>query len=287
MERLSKSEIIFKIIAYTLVGIFALLALYPIVYAFSVSISGRGVYEAGKIVLWPEDITLAAYQNVIIDKDFWVSYTNTLFYTVFGTIWSMAISLTGAYALSKDKLIGKRKWNFLLVFTMWFTAGMIPLYLNYKELNVDNRWGMIIAFGIQAYNIILLRNQFSSVPTEIEEAAIVDGASEFQVFGKIYCPMSSATVATVTLFYAISRWNGYYWASLLVTSGEEIPLQVYLRQKIEEFNALADTGQVNLPYAMDSFVYAIILCSIIPVLVIYPYIQKYFAKGVNLGGVKG
>ena len=170
---------------------------------------------------------------------------------------------------------------------MWFTAGMIPLYLNYKELNVDNRWGMIIAFGIQAYNIILLRNQFSSVPTEIEEAAIVDGASEFQVFGKIYCPMSSATVATVTLFYAISRWNGYYWASLLVTSGEEIPLQVYLRQKIEEFNALADTGQVNLPYAMDSFVYAIILCSIIPVLVIYPYIQKYFAKGVNLGGVKG
>ena len=99
--------------------------------------------------------------------------------------------------------------------------------------------------------------------------------------------MSSATVATVTLFYAISRWNGYYWAARLVDNSEELPLQVYLRQQIEEFQSLQDTGQVNLPYAMDSLVYAIIICSIIPVLVIYPYIQKYFAKGVNLGGVKG
>lgn len=287
MERLSKSEIIFKVLAYTLVGIFALLALYPIVYAFSVSISGRAVYEAGQIVLWPEDITLAAYQNILFDKDFWISYTNTLFYTVFGTIWSLLISLTGAYALAKNNLIGKRKWNFLLVFTMWFSAGMVPLYLNYTQLHVDNRWGMVIAFGVQAYNIILLRNQFSSIPTEIEEAAIVDGANEFKVFSKIYVPMSSATVATVTLFYAISRWNGYYWASLLVDNQEELPLQVYLRQQIEEFQSLADTGQVDLPYAMDSFVYAIIICSIIPVLVIYPYIQKYFARGVNLGGVKG
>ncbi len=287
MERLSKSEIIFKVISYTLVAIFSLMALYPIVYAFSVSISGKGVYEAGQIVLWPKDVTFLAYKEIIIDKDFWIAYTNTLFYTVFGTAWSMAISLTGAYALSKDKLIGKRKWNFLLVFTMWFTAGMIPLYLNYKELHVDNRWGMIIAFGIQAYNIILLRNQFSTIPSEIEEAAIVDGANEFQVFGKIYVPMSSATVATVTLFYAISRWNGYYWANLLVNNGEEQPLQVYLRRQIENFQQMADTGQVDLPYAMDSLLYAIIVCSIIPVLVIYPYIQKYFAKGVNLGGVKG
>ncbi len=287
MERLSKSEIIFKVLAYTLVGIFALLALYPIVYAFSVSISGKAVFEAGQIVLLPKDITLAAYAAVITDKQFWIAYTNTLFYTVFGTVWSLLISLTGAYALSKDKLLGKRKWNFLLVFTMWFSAGMVPLYLNYTQLHVDNRWGMIIAFGVQAYNIILLRNQFSSVPTEIEEAAIVDGASEFQVFRKIYIPMSSATVATVTLFYAISRWNGYYWAARLVDNSEELPLQVYLRQQIEEFQSLQDTGQVNLPYAMDSLVYAIIICSIIPVLVIYPYIQKYFAKGVNLGGVKG
>lgn len=287
MERLSKSEIVFKVISYTLIAIFSLMALYPIVYAISVSISGKAIYEAGKIVLLPKDVTLMAYSVIIFDKDFWIAYTNTLFYTVFGTAWSMIISLTGAYALSKDKLIGKRKWNFLLVFTMWFSAGMIPLYLNYKGLHVDNRWGIIVAFGIQAYNIILLRNQFSTIPTEIEEAAIVDGANEFQVFGKIYVPMSSATVATVTLFYAIGRWNGYYWANLLVNNGEEQPLQVYLRRQIENFQQMADTGVTELPYAMDSLLYAIIICSIIPVLVIYPYIQKYFAKGVNLGGVKG
>ncbi len=287
MGRLSKSEIVFKVLAYTLVGIFALMALYPIVYALSVSISGRSAYETGQIVLLPKDITFAAYEYIVFDKDFWISYTNTLFYTVFGTAWSLFISLTGAYALSKVKLVGRRKWNFLLVFTMWFSAGMIPLYLNYKALHVDNRWGMIIAFGVQAYNVILLRNQFETIPTEIEEAAIVDGANEFQVFSKVYVPMSSATVATVTLFYAISRWNGYYWANLLVNNGEELPLQVYLRSQIEHFQALVDTGQTSLPYAVDSLIYAIIICSIIPVLIIYPYIQKYFAKGVNLGGVKG
>lgn len=289
-ERMSASEIIFKIIAYVFVGLFALMALYPLVYAFSVSISGRGTYESGAIVLFPHfnDITFDAYQTILTDKGFWIAYTNTLFYTVFGTAWSMLISLTGAYALSKSKLMGKRKWNFLLVFTMWFSAGMIPLYLNYKEMGVDNKWGMVIGFGVQAYNIILLRNQFSSIPSDIEEASIVDGANEFQVFSKIYIPMSGATIATVTLFYAISRWNGYYWSRMLLKSANEQPLQVHLRQKIEEFQKIYDElPPDNLTFAADSLVYAIIICSIIPVLVIYPYIQKYFARGVNLGGVKG
>ena len=287
MERLNRGEIIFKVIAYLLTTCLAIVALYPIIYAFSASISGKVAYESGMVTLFPVDIQFDTYKKLYNDNSFWVAYSNTIFYTLFGTVWSMFISSIGAYALSKRRLLFRRQFNFIIVFTMWFSAGMVPLYLNYTQLHVDNRWGMIIAFGVQAYNIILLRNQFSSVPTEIEEAAIVDGASEFQVFKKIYCPMSSATVATVTLFYAISRWNGYYWASMLVENNEEMPLQVYLRQQIENFQSLADTGQVDLPYAMDSFVYAIIICSIIPVLVIYPYIQKYFAKGVNLGGVKG
>lgn len=289
-ERMSVSEIVFKILAYVFIGLFALMALYPLVYAFSVSISGKGTYESGAIVLFPnfDDLTFNAYKSVFLDKGFWIAYTNTLFYTVLGTAWSMIISLTGAYALSKNKLMGKRKWNFLLVFTMWFSAGMIPLYLNYKELGVDNKWGMVFGFGIQAYNIILLRNQFSSVPTEIEEASFVDGANEFQVFSRIYLPMSGATIATVTLFYAIGRWNGYYWSRMLLKSANEQPLQVYLRQQIEEFQKLYDElPPAGLDFAADSLVYAIIICSIIPVLVIYPYIQKYFARGVNLGGVKG
>ena len=287
MERLDRSEKIFKVFAYTMVIIFALMALYPIIYAFSVSISGKVAYESGEIVLLPKDITFQAYDMVLHNKGFWISYTNTLFYTVLGTAWSMAISLTGAYALQKSKLLFRRQWNFLLVFTMWFSAGMIPLFLNYKNMGVDNRWGLVIAFGVQAYNIILLRNYFSSIPKEIEEAAIVDGANEFQLFGKVYIPRSTASIATVTLFYAISRWNGYYWARMLLADPYEQPLQVYLRQLIENYQKLYDESPVNLPYAADSLAYAIIICSIIPVLVVYPYIQKYFAKGVNMGGVKG
>lgn len=287
MERLNKSEKIFKIFSYIVVILFALLALYPVVYAFSVSISGKVAYESGQIVLLPKDVTLQAYYMILHNKGFWISYTNTLFYTVLGTAWSMFVSLTGAYVLQSSKLLFKRQWNFLLVFTMWFNAGMIPHYLNYMDMHVNNRWGMVFAFGVQAYNIILLRNYFSSILKEIVEAAIMDGANEFQVFGKIFIPMSKASIATVTLFYAISRWNGYYWSRMLLTDPYEQPLQVYLRQLIENYQKLYDESPVNLKYSADSLAYAIIICSIIPVLVIYPYIQKYFTKGVNMGGVKG
>ena len=188
MERLNRSEKIFKVFSYTMVIIFALLALYPVLYAFSVSISGKVAYESGQIVLLPKEVTFQAYDMVLHNKGFWIAYTNTLFYTVLGTAWSMVISITGAYALQKTKLMFRRQWNFLLVFTMWFSAGMIPMYLNYKTMHVDNRWGMIIAFGVQAYNIILLRNYFSSIPKEIEEAAIMDGANEFQMLERSTYP---------------------------------------------------------------------------------------------------
>ena len=136
MDLLNRSEKIFKVCAYLLVIAFAAVTLYPIVYAFSVSISGRVAYESGSIVLLPKDVTLQAYDMVLHSKGFWIAYANTLFYTVVGTAWSMFISLTGAYALQKKKLKFRRQWNFLLVFTMWFSAGMIPLYLNYKSMNV-------------------------------------------------------------------------------------------------------------------------------------------------------
>lgn len=287
MELLNRSEKAFKVFSYILVIVFAAITLYPVVYAFSVSISGKLAYESGQITLLPKDVNFQAYDIVLHSKGFWIAYANTLFYTVLGTAWSMLISLAGAYALQKRKLLFRRQWNFLLVFTMWFSAGMIPQYLNYRSMHVDNRWGMIIAFGVQAYNIILLRNYFSGIPKEIEEAAVMDGANEFQVFYRVYVPMSKASIATVTLFYAINRWNGYYWSRLLLNDTYQQPLQVFLRQQIENYQKLYEESPVVLPYAADSLAYAIIICSIIPVLVIYPYIQKYFTKGVNMGGVKG
>lgn len=285
MKRFSKSEIVFKVISYTIVLIFALITLYPVIYTFSASISGKSPFEAGKVVLFPKDVTFEVYKLLYRENQFWVSYVNTLFYTVFGTIWSMLISITGAYALSKKKLLFRKQFNFIVVFTMWFSAGMIPLYLNYTSMGVANKYGIIIAFGIQAYNIILLRNYFESVPKEIEEAAEIDGASEFTILRKIYLPMSKAALATVTLFYATARWNGYFWSMVLLKNPTEMPVQVYIKERIKQFTNLIEQGG-SLTYSPDSYIYAIIVCSIIPVLIIYPFIQKYFAKGVSLGGVK-
>jgi putative aldouronate transport system permease protein len=287
MKRTTRSEFIFQIISYVLVGIFAIMALYPIVYAFSASVSGRLEYESGQVILLPKNLNFQVYSLIYYDKAFWISYINTLFYTFFGTIWSMIISTLGAYALSKKRLLFRKQLNFLLVFTMWFNAGMIPHYLNYIGMGVDNRWGIIVAFGVQAFNIILLRNYFEAVPKEIEEASIIDGANEFQVFYRVYLPMSKAALATVTLFYATSRWNGYFWARILLTNTMELPIQVYMRTLVENYQAMFDDMPLNIPYAADSYVYAILVCSIIPILIIYPYIQQYFVKGVNVGGVKG
>ncbi len=286
MERLNRSERIFKVVSYVLIGAFGIMALYPVIYAFSASVSGKVAYESGKVVLLPINTNFTVYKLLYRDKGFWISYINTLFYTLFGTAWSMLISIAGAYALSKKRLLFRRQLNFLVVFTMWFNAGMIPTYLNYTSMGVANRWGIIVAFGIQAYNIILLRNYFEGVPKEIEEAAKVDGVNEFQLLTQIYVPMSKASIATVTLFYATSRWNGYFWSRLLLTNPMDLPVQVYMRILVENYQSMFDSMPIDLPYAADSYVYAILVCSIIPILLIYPHIQKYFAKGVNMGGVK-
>ena len=286
MIRLSKSELIFKIVTVLLVTIFSLLAFYPVIYSFSASISGKIAYEAGEVILFPKDVSFQVYELIYYDKSLWISFINTLFYTIFGTAWSIMISALGAYALSKRRLLFRRQFNFLVVFTMWFNAGMVPLYLNYVNMGVDNRWGIIVAFGVQGFNIILLRSFFEAIPKEIEEAATIDGANEFELLTKIFIPMSKAAIATVTLFYATSRWNSYFWSRILLNDPRELPLQVYMRILIENYQSMFDDMPIDLPYASDSYIFAVLVVSIIPVLIIYPYIQRYFARGVNLGGVK-
>lgn len=291
MERLNRGEIIFKIIAYLLTTCLAIVALYPIIYAFSASISGKVAYESGMVTLLPVDIQFDTYKKLYNDNSFWVAYSNTVFYTLFGTLWSMFISSIGAYALSKRRLLFRRQFNFIIVFTMWFSAGIIPTYLNYtnvfKVFGLSSKWGMIFAFGATAYNVILLRSYFETVPSEIEEAARIDGANEVQIFTKIYLPMSKSAIATVTLFYATARWNGYFWNMMLVKDQIDSPLQVYMRTLIDGYEDLVNSMPSNITFAPQSYVYAILICSIIPILIIYPYIQKYFEKGVTIGGVKG
>ncbi len=293
-RKLEISELIFKILSYTLLTVFALCCLYPFVYAVSAALSGRTAVEYGQVVLLPKDIQFAAFARMFNNNMFWNAYSNTLFLTLYGTIWSMIVAILGAYALSKRRLLFRKFFNFFLVFTMWFSAGIVPQYLNYIATGkvfdavgiTDDKWLVVIAMGMAAMNIILLRNAFEGVPSEIEEAAIVDGATEFQVLRKVYIPMSKSTIATVALFFAISRWNGYFWARQMISNSNEHPLQVFIRLRLEEFRDPEFIAGWNEVYASDSVIYALIVCSIIPILIIYPFIQKYFAKGVNVGGVK-
>ena len=293
-RKLEISELIFKIISYTLLTVFALCCLYPFVYAVSASISGRAAVDYGEVVLFPKDIQFDAFKRMFNDNIFWNSYSNTLFLTLYGTIWAMGVSILGAYALSNKRLLFRKTFNFFLVFTMWFSAGIVPQYLNYLATKavfnsvgiMDDKWLVVIAMGMAAMNIILLRNAFEGVPSEIEEAAIVDGATEFQVLSKVYIPMSKSTIATVALFFAISRWNGYFWARQMISNTNEHPLQVFIRLKLEQYTDPEQMAGWNEIYSSDSVIYALIVCSIIPILIIYPFIQKYFAKGTNVGGVK-
>ena len=293
-RKLEISELIFKILSYLLLTIFALMCLYPFVYAVSASMSGRHAVEYSEVILFPKDVQFEAFSSMFQNNMFWNSYSNTLFLTLYGTIWSLGISIFGAYALSKKRLLFRKTFNFFLVFTMWFSAGIIPQYLNYLDTQkvfqsigiMDDKWLVVIAMGMAAMNIILLRNAFEGVPSEIEEAAIVDGASEFQVLSKVYIPMSKSTIATVALFFAISRWNGYFWARQMISNQNEHPLQVFIRLQLEMYTDPDQMTGWNRVYAPDSMIYALIVCSIIPILIIYPFIPKYFAKGANAGGVK-
>ena len=293
-RKLETSELIFKVISYTLLCIFSLACLYPFVYAISASISGADAVDYGRVVLFPKDVQFEAFARMFNDNMFWNSYSNTLFLTFYGTIWALFVAILGAYALSKKRLLFRRFFNFFLVFTMLFSAGIVPQYLNYldtqdvfKTIGInDDKWLVVIAMGMAAMNIILLRNAFEGVPSEIEEAAVVDGATEFQVLSKVYIPMSKSTIATVALFFAISRWNGYFWARQMIQNMNEHPLQVFIRLKLEYFTDPDAMAGWNEIYSPDSVIYALIVCSIVPILIIYPFIQKYFAKGVNAGGVK-
>ena len=264
-RKLEISELIFKILSYLFLTVFAVCCLYPFLYAISAAISGREAVEYGEIILFPKDVQFEAFKVMFNNNLFWNAYSNTLFITFYGTLWAMGVAILGAYALSKKRLMFRKGFNFFLVFTMWFSAGIIPQYRNYlntqdvfQSIGIsDDKWLVVIAMGMAAMNIILLRNAFEGVPSEIEEAAIVDGATEMQVLTQVYIPMSKSTIATVALFFALSRWNGYFWARQMISNLNEHPLQVFIRLKLEEFQDPDIMTGWNEAYAADSVIFAL------------------------------
>jgi len=287
----STGEKVFDFVVVILLTLVGIICVYPLLYVLACSISYGPAVDAGKVFLIPEAPNLESYKQVLSDRQFWVDYGNTLFYTFFGTLFSMLVSIPAAYALSKKYRFKARKTiNLLLSLTMWFNPGFIPKYLNYASLGaLNNRWMIVVSFGVRAFYIILLRNFFESVPKEIEESATLDGASDFSILTFIYLPLSKAAIATVCLYYAISRWNGYFWSSVLLSDLDKIPLQVYIKQKVIDQSLVSEYASMiaGQNYSYNTLIYALVICSIIPMLILYPFIQKYFVKGIMAGGVKG
>ncbi len=287
--KLSRTEKIFSVFNYILLALIGFITVYPLIYVFSASISSPEAIISGKVLLLPKELTFDAYQKILDNKSIWIGYANSIFYTLAGTLVNIVFTVSAAYPLSKKRLPGLKGWTIFFLLTMWFQAGMIPFYLNIVDLKLLNtRTVILIAFAMTPFNMVLLRTFFKSIPESLEEAAKVDGASEFYILMKIYMPLSKAGLATIGLFYAVTRWNGYFWNMVLLRDDSKVPLQVMLKKMIVEAKIAESIQDMDIGSSIstETLIYSTIIISVIPMLVVYPYIQKYFAEGMLLGAVK-
>lgn len=280
---------------YALVYIIAIFAfvitLWPFLYIVAVSFSGSHAVYQGEVFLWPVDITLDGYRQVFKQNGLWTAYGNTLFYTTVGTVFNLAATTIAAYPLSRNRFFARRFFNFFIAFTMYFSGGMIPTYLLITKLGFYNsRWVMIIPSLLSTYNVMVCRSAFSSIPDEVIESAEIDGSNEWQTFGHIAVRLITPTLAVLTLYYAVGHWNNFFTALLYLSKEELMPMQVLLRRVlIQASSELMDNSTASNDMAAVSIQvrYVTIVVATLPILAIYPLLQKYFVKGVMLGAVKG
>ena len=286
---LSKGEKTFNIFNNVLMFLILLITLYPFYYTFIASLSDGREVISGNVILAPVSFNLNAYKQIPKIPNFFLSYGNTIFYTFFGTLISLSVMSMGAYALSRTRLKGRRVLSFIVSFTLWFKAGIMPIYLNMDSLNLLNsRLGILFGFAINAFYIVIMRTYFEGLPVELEEAARLDGHSNFGIFFKIMAPLSKPMFATITMYCAIDRWNGYFWSMILLQDADKVPLQVLLKKIIIENQVMAAMdASSGANYSRETLVYAIIICAIIPIICAYPFFQRYFVKGLTVGAVKG
>lgn len=297
VEDKSISSRVLDIVIYVTLILLLIVTLYPIIYIFSVSVSSTTAYESGRVFFLPVEFNLEAYKVIIKAGTIPRSFVNSVIYTVVYTAVSLLFTTTMAYPLSrsKDRVAFKGFFSKLVIFTMFFNAGIIPNYLVVKGLGLmDSMWALILPTAISTYNLVVMRSFFEGIPIDLEEAAFIDGANEITIFWKIMLPLSKAALATVGLFYGVSMWNQWFNAMLYLQSGTKFPLQLIIRQIImqnqmaAELAAMGDTSMMAEQTTNSvSLKYATLFLSILPMLAVYPFIQKYFVKGVMVGSVKG
>lgn len=278
------------------IALFLLLAVvvcvYPFLYVVSVSISSGEAVNKGLVTLLPVDLNFEALKSVLAYKQLWTSYGNTIFYTVAGTAFNIVFTCLAAYPLSRKTFCFRKPMNFLLAFTMYFSGGLIPIYIVVTNLGLYNsRWSMILPVLVSAYNVMICRSAFESISEELFEEAKLEGANDILIMTKIAIPLIRPTLAVLTLYYAVARYNDFFNAMLYISDKKLEPLQLFLRRiLLEASSEIMQTTSVTMAAASQSSIqvrYVCIVVSVIPIMLIVPFVQQYLVEGTMLGAVKG
>lgn len=289
----SKEDRIFLAVCYIIISILTIIVLYPMVYVVSASFSSGSAVAQGKVWLWPVEVTLEGYKAILKYKNIWIGYRNTIFYTVVGTVINVCLTMICAYPLARRNLRGRNAIMMLFVFTMLFNGGMIPNYILISKLKIINTpWAMLLPGAISVYNMIVARTFIQqNISSELMDAAKIDGCNDVQIFSQIVLPLSKAIIAVLAMWYAVGHWNSYFNAFLYLNDKELYPLQIFLRELLVLGNVsseMVDAETIaqlqNLKYLLK---YTTIVIATVPLFAIYPFVQKYFVKGVMIGSVKG
>jgi putative aldouronate transport system permease protein len=298
MDESLKSKL-FDFFNVLLITLIMTVVLYPLIFIVSSSLSDPDLVSTGKVWLLPKGLNIEGYKRVFRDPEIMIGYRNTIFYTVTGTFLNLFLTLLAAYALSRKDLVGRNVLMFFMAFTMYFSGGMIPTYLLIRSLGLFNSWWVLIVSGaVATYNLIIARTFFSNgVPHDLEEAAMIDGCSMTRTFITIVLPLSKALIGVLTLYYGVAHWNSWFSAMIYLTDRSKVPLQLILREILIEQQMRADMvssgdamgdEMLTLQVKLASLIrYCIIVVSSAPVIMVYPFLQKYFDKGVMLGSIKG
>ena len=290
----SRNDKIFIIIVTIILTFFFIAVLYPCVFVISASFSSGTAVQSGRVVLWPVDISFEGYKTVFNTPTIWIGYRNSILYTIGGTLINLALTLTAAYCLSRHDLPGRNGIMLIFTFTMFFNGGLIPMYMQVQRLHLLNTpLALMLPGAISVYNMIVARTFIvNTIPRELLEASQIDGCSDVRYFLSIVLPLSKAIIAVLTLFYAVGHWNAYFNAMIYLHDKNLYPLTLFLREILMSTNIDPSTVsdpelQARLADMAAVIKYALIMVSVIPVLIIYPFVQKYFVTGVMIGSVKG
>lgn len=288
----SVGDHIFNVFNTILMILISVVIVYPLWYVIIASFTDPAVVNSGKFLLLPTGFYVSGYQEAFKYPTLWSGYRNSILYTVVSVIVSLCVTIPGAYALSRRDMAGRRGLMFLFTFTMFFNGGMIPMYLTIKQLKLYNSlWALVLPSAVSVYNLIVCRSFFeANLPAEILEASRLDGCSDFGFFFKIALPLSSTIIAVMTLFYATAMWNVYFNAIMYLQDDSKMPLQVVLRSLVLSNQLVQGASGAELAAKqklVDQLKYVIVTLAAFPLVIIYPFIQKYFAKGVMVGAVKG